>query len=166
MHPDEVETDETLVRRLVASQFADWADLPVEAVEPRGTGGCTVTSTGRNLLVTDGRLSVVVDFGCLGVGDAACDVAVAWKVLSAETRDIFRCALSVDDATWARARGRVLYEALGALAYYTTGTNPYSSSRRAGGWSMSSIETVQSARCSARATSRRACSPRTVSIVA
>jgi aminoglycoside phosphotransferase (APT) family kinase protein len=79
---------------------------------------------GRNLLVTDGRLSAVVDFGCLGVGDPACDVAVAWKVLSAETRDIFRCALSVDDATWARARGWVLYQALGALAYYTPETNP------------------------------------------
>jgi aminoglycoside phosphotransferase (APT) family kinase protein len=78
----------------------------------------------RNLLVKKGRLSAVVDFGCLGVGDPACDIAVAWKVLTTETRDTFRGALSVDDATWARARGWVLYQALGAIAYYNLETNP------------------------------------------
>jgi aminoglycoside phosphotransferase (APT) family kinase protein len=78
----------------------------------------------RNLLVTGGRLNAVIDFGCLGVGDPACDVMVAWKVLSADTRDIFRIALSVDRATWARARGWALSQALGALSYYTLDTNP------------------------------------------
>jgi aminoglycoside phosphotransferase (APT) family kinase protein len=78
----------------------------------------------RNLLVTNSRLNAVIDFGCLGVGDPACDVMVAWKVLSAETRDVFRGALSVDDATWARARGWALSQALGALSYYTLDTNP------------------------------------------
>jgi aminoglycoside phosphotransferase (APT) family kinase protein len=78
----------------------------------------------RNLLTRQGRLAAVVDFGCLGVGDPACDVAVAWKVLSPETREIFRGAFSVDDATWARARGWALSQALGALAYYTPETNP------------------------------------------
>ena len=78
----------------------------------------------RNLLVRHGRLTAVVDFGCLGVGDPACDLAVAWKVLPAETRDIFRRALSVDDATWARARGWALSQAVIALAYYTLETNP------------------------------------------
>jgi aminoglycoside phosphotransferase (APT) family kinase protein len=78
----------------------------------------------RNLLVTNGRLNAVIDFGCLGVGDPACDVMVAWKVLSAETRDVFRGALSVDDATWARARGWALSQALGAISYYTLDTNP------------------------------------------
>src|SRR5262245_26724031 len=79
---------------------------------------------GRNLLTRQGRLAAVVDFGCLGVGDRACDVAVAWKVLSPETRNSFRSVLSVDDATWARARGWVVSQALGALAYYTPETNP------------------------------------------
>jgi aminoglycoside phosphotransferase (APT) family kinase protein len=78
----------------------------------------------RNLLTRQGRLAAVVDFGCLGVGDPACDVAVAWKLLSPETRDIFRSQLSVDDATWARARGWAVCQALGALAYYTPETNP------------------------------------------
>ena len=78
----------------------------------------------RNLLVEQGRIAGVVDFGCVAVGDPACDVAVAWKVFSPATRDAFRSALEVDDATWARARGWVLGQALGALAYYTEETNP------------------------------------------
>jgi aminoglycoside phosphotransferase (APT) family kinase protein len=78
----------------------------------------------RNLLVEEGRLSAVIDWGCLGVGDPACDVMAAWKVLSADTRDIFRAALSVDESTWARARGWALSQALVALAYYTLETNP------------------------------------------
>ena len=78
----------------------------------------------RNLLVDEGRLSAVIDWGGLGVGDPACDVMVAWKVLTPETRDIFRTALSVDDATWARARGWALSQALIALSYYTLETNP------------------------------------------
>jgi aminoglycoside phosphotransferase (APT) family kinase protein len=78
----------------------------------------------RNLLVESGRLSGVIDWGCLGVGDPACDVMVAWKVLSPEARAVFRDALSVDDATWARARGWALSQAVGALSYYTMETNP------------------------------------------
>jgi aminoglycoside phosphotransferase (APT) family kinase protein len=78
----------------------------------------------RNLLVQQGRLSAVIDFGCLGVGDPACDVMVAWKMLSADTREIFRTAVSVDDATWARATGWALSQAVMALSYYTLETNP------------------------------------------
>jgi aminoglycoside phosphotransferase (APT) family kinase protein len=71
----------------------------------------------RNLLVEQGRLYAVIDFGCLGLGDPASDVMVAWKILSAGTRDVFRTALAVDDATWARGRGWALSQALIALAY-------------------------------------------------
>ena len=77
----------------------------------------------RNLLARDGRITAVIDWGCLGVGDPACDVAVAWKMLDADARDVFRTALSVDDATWARGRGWVLSQALNALSYYTLETN-------------------------------------------
>ncbi|HCO01765.1 MAG TPA: phosphotransferase, partial [Actinobacteria bacterium] len=55
-----------------------------------------------NLLAQHGRITAVIDFGGLGVGDPACDLMVAWNLLSAETRDVFRAALTVDDATWAR----------------------------------------------------------------
>jgi aminoglycoside phosphotransferase (APT) family kinase protein len=78
----------------------------------------------RNLLVENGWLSAVIDFGGLGVGDPACDVMVAWKVLSPDTRDGFRATLSVDEATWARSRGWALSQAVIALAYYTEETNP------------------------------------------
>ena len=77
----------------------------------------------RNLLVREGRLSAVIDFGCLGVGDPACDVMVAWKLLPAHVRDVFRATLSIDETTWERARGWVLSQALNALAYYTLETN-------------------------------------------
>jgi aminoglycoside phosphotransferase (APT) family kinase protein len=77
----------------------------------------------RNMLVEGGRLSAVIDWGCLGVGDPACDVMVAWKVLTADTRDLFRTALSVDESTWARARGWALSQALVALSYYTLEAN-------------------------------------------
>ncbi len=77
----------------------------------------------RNLLVADGRLSAVIDFGGLGVGDPACDAMVAWKLLSTDTRSGFRAALSVDEATWARSRGWALSQAVIALAYYTLETN-------------------------------------------
>jgi aminoglycoside phosphotransferase (APT) family kinase protein len=76
-----------------------------------------------NLLACDGRLSAVIDFGCLGVGDPACDLMPAWIYLSADTRDAFRSALTVDDASWARGRGWALSVGLIALPYYET-TNP------------------------------------------
>ena len=76
-----------------------------------------------NLLVEGGRLSAVIDFDVLGVGDPACELIVAWSLFSAETRDVFRAALAVDDATWARGRGWALSVALIALPYYET-TNP------------------------------------------
>ena len=78
---------------------------------------------GGNLLAREGRLCGVIDFGCLGVGDPACDLIVAWNFLSAETRDTFRAALAVDDATWERGRGWALSVALIALPYYLN-TNP------------------------------------------
>ena len=77
----------------------------------------------RNLLAREGRITAVIDWGCLGVGDPACDVAVAWKMLDADARGVFRTALSIDDATWARGHGWVLSQALNALSYYTLETN-------------------------------------------
>jgi aminoglycoside phosphotransferase (APT) family kinase protein len=76
-----------------------------------------------NLLVRDGRLAAVIDFGCVGVGDPACDLMIAWTFLVSEARAVFRSALAVDDATWARGRGWALSTALIALPYYVD-TNP------------------------------------------
>ncbi|MBU2607298.1 MAG: aminoglycoside phosphotransferase family protein [Alphaproteobacteria bacterium] len=71
-----------------------------------------------NLLVRDGRLCAVIDFGLMGVGDPACDLMVGWNMLSFDARDAFRQQACVDDATWARGRGWALSVALVALAYY------------------------------------------------
>ena len=54
-----------------------------------------------NLLFERGRLSAVIDFGALGVGDPACDLMIAWNLFSGESRTVFRATLAVDDATWA-----------------------------------------------------------------
>jgi aminoglycoside phosphotransferase (APT) family kinase protein len=77
----------------------------------------------RNLLAINGRLSGVLDFGALAVGDPAADVMVAWKMFGADDRGWFRSILGVDDATWLRARGWVLSQALMILSYYTLETN-------------------------------------------
>ncbi|MBO0654460.1 aminoglycoside phosphotransferase family protein [Streptomyces triculaminicus] len=76
-----------------------------------------------NLLVAGGRLTSVIDFGCMGVGDPACDLFPAWNLLPPDARKVFRETLDVDDATWTRGRGRTLSQALIALPYYRK-TNP------------------------------------------
>ncbi len=73
---------------------------------------------GNLLFGEGGRLSGVIDFGGLGVGDPACDLMVAWTFFSGASRNAFRAALSVDDATWARGRGWALSWALIYIPYY------------------------------------------------
>ncbi len=65
-----------------------------------------------NLLVVDGGLSAVIDFGCSAVGDPACDVTIAWTLFHGPSRRVFRDALGIDDATWERGRGWALWKAL------------------------------------------------------
>ena len=69
-----------------------------------------------NLLVNDGVLTSVIDFGTCGVGDPACDLAVAWTLLTGESRAVFRSGLSVDDETWTRGRGWALWKTLATCA--------------------------------------------------
>jgi aminoglycoside phosphotransferase (APT) family kinase protein len=76
-----------------------------------------------NVLIDGGRLAAVIDFGCIGAGDPACDLFPAWNLLPPHGREVFREALAVDDATWIRGRGRTLSQALIALPYYRR-TNP------------------------------------------
>lgn len=78
----------------------------------------------RNVLVRDGRLAGVLDWEGAGIGDPAVDLMVAWKLLSPVDRELFREQLEVDDATWVRAEGWVLSQALIALGYYTAESNP------------------------------------------
>jgi aminoglycoside phosphotransferase (APT) family kinase protein len=76
-----------------------------------------------NVLVSQGRVKAVIDFGGLGVGDPACDLMIAWALFSGDSRQAFRAAVAVDDATWARGRGWALSWALIYIPYYLD-TNP------------------------------------------
>lgn len=69
-----------------------------------------------NLLLRDGRLGAVIDFGCCAVGDPACDLVLAWTLFAGESRAAFRAALPLDEPTWARARGWALWKALSLAA--------------------------------------------------
>jgi aminoglycoside phosphotransferase (APT) family kinase protein len=92
----------------------DWAGPPV------WTHGDLIAP---NLLVNGGRITAVIDFGCLGLGDPALDLIAAWSALTAGSRPLFRAALAVDEATWLRGQGWALSQALIIIPYYRT-TNP------------------------------------------
>ena len=90
-----------------AALAASWDERPV------WVHGDVVAS---NLLVDDGQLAAVIDFGCCAVGDPACDLAIAWTFFDTESRSVFREHLPVDDGTWMRGRGWALWKALITLA--------------------------------------------------
>ncbi len=69
-----------------------------------------------NLLVKDGRLSAVIDFGTCAVGDPSADLVLAWTVLDHDSRRVFRECLPFGHQTWQRARGWALWKALITLA--------------------------------------------------
>ncbi len=74
-----------------------------------------------NLLVQEGRLRAVIDFGQLAVGDPACDLAIAWTLFEGQSREVFRNMLPLDEGTWARGRAWTLWKALIVAA---GGTDP------------------------------------------
>lgn len=71
-----------------------------------------------NLLQVDGRLTAVIDFGLVGVGDPAVDLTPAWAWLPAEARRPFRDAIGPDEAAWLRGRGWAFSIAVVTLASY------------------------------------------------
>jgi aminoglycoside phosphotransferase (APT) family kinase protein len=71
-----------------------------------------------NVLTAGGRVSAVIDFGGLGVGDPSCDLTMAFALMSAAPRERFREQLGVGDATWARGRGWALAAGLNAYRAY------------------------------------------------
>jgi aminoglycoside phosphotransferase (APT) family kinase protein len=114
-----------------------------------------------NLLVVDGELSAVIDFGCAAVRDPACDLMIAWTFFDGGSRSAFRDALRLDDDTWARGRGWMLWKALLVLrdAMDEGGTQPH---WRAMGWRKDAsaiIEDVLAERSSTRSRRVRARMP-------
>ncbi len=71
-----------------------------------------------NILVKDGRISAIIDFGLIGVGDPAVDLIPAWSTLRGVARERFRSTLQVDDSAWYRGQGMALRQALKIIPYY------------------------------------------------
>lgn len=65
-----------------------------------------------NLLVKNGKLCAVIDFGQLSVGDPACDLAITWTLFAGDSRKIFREMLALDKGTWFREQAWALWKAL------------------------------------------------------
>jgi aminoglycoside phosphotransferase (APT) family kinase protein len=99
---DEIDTD-LATRAWEDALAATWQEPPVWV-----HGDVAVA----NLLVSDGRLSAAIDFGCSSIGDPACDTVIAWTFLSGESRDVFRNELPVEPGAWIRGRGWALWKAL------------------------------------------------------
>lgn len=76
-----------------------------------------------NLLVKNGRLSGVIDFGQLAVGDPSSDLTIAWTLFHSESREVFRKSLSLDPETWARGRAWTLWKSLVVAAGFTNPNN-------------------------------------------
>lgn len=83
-----------------------------------------------NVLFADDRLSAVIDWSPMAVGDPASDLVVAWEMFGPEAREVYRVELNelapygVDDAMWQRGRGWAISTAIMALPYYE-GTNAF-----------------------------------------
>jgi aminoglycoside phosphotransferase (APT) family kinase protein len=83
--------------------------------EPHWTHGDLL---GENLLCRGTRLTAVLDFGGLAVGDPTVDLVAAWELLDPVARKTFRAAVDVDEETWLRGRAWAMTVALMALPYY------------------------------------------------
>lgn len=72
----------------------------------------------ENVLLRGGRLGAVLDFGGLALGDPSVDLIVAWELLSADDRAVFRSTLDIDDAAWAQGRAWAFAIAVMTFPYY------------------------------------------------
>lgn len=107
--------DTVLARRIwEAALDTNWTGTPVWFHGDIAVG---------NLILRDGRLSAIIDFGTCGVGDPACDLAIAWALFKGESRETFRRLLPLDEGTWMRGRAWTLWKALITYAAQP-GSNP------------------------------------------
>jgi len=90
--------------------------------------------TGSNLLVTDGALRAVIDFGGVAVGDPACDLVMEWTFFTGDSAAVFRRGLDLDEATWARGRGWALWKALLMIGEEKEGRSDADDAARRFGW--------------------------------
>lgn len=71
-----------------------------------------------NLVVAGDRLTGLIDWGGVGVGDPALDLTAGWLTFRGRAREVYRDGAGLDDDAWRRARGWVLTISLRELPYY------------------------------------------------
>lgn len=109
-----------ITQQQVKDTWIDLIDSPAFGAEPVWLHGDLHP---LNVLVRGGKLSAVIDFGDICVGDPATDIAIAWMIFANEAdRSAFRKMLtvdghSVDVHTWKRARAWALVLSLAYLAH-------------------------------------------------
>lgn len=113
-------TDEPFDADVATAVWEDALAAPLWTGAPRWLHSDLMPS---NLLVSGGRLTAVIDFATIGVGDPACDLIPAWNLLPSTARQIFLDTVEADEASWRRGRGWALSMAAIQLPYYRT-TNP------------------------------------------
>ena len=69
-----------------------------------------------NILIKNRKLTAVIDFSGICVGDPACDLVIAWNSFTTEARQIFKDNLGLDADTWYRAQGWASWKAMITLA--------------------------------------------------
>jgi len=77
-----------------------------------------------NILMDGGKLSAVIDFGGVAVGDPACDLVIAWTYLSGKARETFISEMAMDSDTWLRARAWALWKATFELCQIVDKNSP------------------------------------------
>ncbi len=98
---DVIDSDKAMELWTQACQ-TKWNNLPVWIHGDFASG---------NILINDNKLSGVIDFGGMGMGDPACDLVIAWTFLKDKSREIFKQAMKLDSDTWLRARAWTLWKA-------------------------------------------------------
>ena len=71
-----------------------------------------------NLLVRDGRLAAVIDWGAAGRGDPAIELNAMWGYLPESAAELYRAEVGLDEAAYRRARGFALAPSISASTYY------------------------------------------------
>ncbi len=99
--------------------------------------------TASNLLVAQGHLRAVIDFGCAGIGDPACDLVMAWTFFAGESKETLQRGLRFDEATWARARGWALWKALVTLLKGKEAVADADAAARRFGWRSGAREVLE-----------------------
>jgi aminoglycoside phosphotransferase (APT) family kinase protein len=125
--------DQTTRENIERCRSLEGFGFDLDAAEQVWTDAMTLPETAReaprwyhgdlaaeNLLVRDGALSAVLDFGGLSIGDPTVDLVVAWEVLDPPARELFRAQVGVDDATWLRGRAWALSITLMIWYYWST----------------------------------------------